>query len=96
MARVSKMSFVSVGTSSQTLLSNSPTRRAVSIFGSTAGRVTISTDSPAVLDNGPTFVQSQSPIVLTEETHGGVVHASIFAIAAVANSIVGIIETLEG
>lgn len=96
MARNSKISFVNVGTISQSLLLASEKRVAIKIFGSAVGRVTISNDSPAVLDNGATFVQSVAPISLTKEQDGGIVSAPFFAIAALANSIVGIIEVMEG
>lgn len=96
MARNSKISFVSVGVASQELVGGSNNRVGLLIFGGTAGRVTISNDSPVVLDNGATFVQSATPIQLWREQAGGVVNAPFFAIAAVAGTVVGIIEVLEG
>lgn len=96
MARNSKISFVTVGVASQPVILASEKRVAIKIFGSTLGRVTLSNDSPAVLDNGMTFVQSASPIALTKEVDGGMVSAPFFGIAAVAASVIGIIEVMEG
>lgn len=96
MARNSKITFVSVGVTSQSLLLASEKRVGIKLFGATLGRVTISNDTPAVLDNGVTFIQSVAPISLTKEQDGGVVSAPFFAIAAVANSVIGIIEVMEG
>jgi hypothetical protein len=96
MARSSKISFVSVGSTSQELLPGSPNRVAVTLLGGNAGRVTVSNDDPAVLDNGLTFVQQSGLIALTIEEHGLVVTSRFMAIASVGNTIVGVIETLDG
>jgi len=96
MARSSKITFVSVGTSDQELLAPAMNRVALILTGGTAGRVTCTTDGPAVLDNGLTFVQQSGPLDLWVERHGTVVQSAWRAIAAVAGTVVGIVEVMEG
>jgi hypothetical protein len=96
MARSSKITFVSVGTTDQELLPPAPNRVALIITGGNPGRVTFTTDAPAVLDNGLTIVQQSGPLDLWVERHGLVVTSAWRAIAAVAATVVGIVETMEG
>jgi hypothetical protein len=96
MARSSKISFVNVGNTSQELLPGAPNRVSLLLMGGNAGRVTVSNDDPAVLDNGLTFVQQSGPIEIKLEVHGLVVTSRMMAIASVGNTVIGVIETLEG
>lgn len=89
------MFFVNVGVSSTELLGPSERRVAVAFFGTMAGRVTITNDATAVLDNGPTLVQSQAPAIFDVNVLGDCVTRPWNGIAAVAGPI-GIIEVVEG
>jgi len=96
MARSSKITFVSVGTTDQELLPPAPNRVALILTGGNAGRVTFASDIPAALDSGLTIVQQSGPLDLWVERHGTVVQSAWRAIAAVAGTVVGIVEVMEG
>ncbi len=88
--------FVNVGVTATPLLSPSQQRTGITFLGSNMSRVTFSNNIGVTLDNGPTLVQTSGPLELLYERHGEVVRHGWWGIAALANSPVGIIETLEG
>jgi len=96
MPRISRISFVSVGLTDQELLGPSGNRVALQIWPGFAGRVTLNHDIPVALDNGITIQIGGPPLLLTYERDGSVVCEPWRAIAAIAGTIIGIVEVMEG
>lgn len=94
--RVSRVSFISVGTISQEVVGPAPNRVFLVLWPGQAGRVTLSNDSPAVLDNGLTLSSGTTGIALDVNAHGGCVTGAWYGIAAVAGTVLGIIDVLDG
>lgn len=88
--------FQTVGVTSSGVVSASQTRITLAFFGSTLGRITLANISPAVLDQGPTIIQAQAPLIMSYAQFGEVVRKPWFAIAAVAGSQLGVIEVFGG
>jgi len=96
MARRSRVSWLSVGATDQELLGPSGNRVALQIWPGFAGRVTLNHDSPVVLDAGITIQIGGPPLLLIYERDGSVVCEPWRAIAAVAGTVIGIVEVMEG
>lgn len=83
------------GTTSTLILPASQYRVAVLISGSNAGRITISTSNPAVLDRGILINNAVRPIWLNRDNVGDAITKAWFAVADAANRSIGWIEVFE-
>ena len=88
------MTPVTVTTTGNPVLTNSPNRRALVIPAPLTNRITYGYGSIPVLDQGLTMYPNQIPIILDRSTHGALVTRELFAISAVASQVVGLIEEI--
>lgn len=81
-------------TVSHQILGPSEKRRSIIFIGPNAGRVTLSNDSPVVLDNGLTISSTSGMLELRYDIHGDLVQKPWHAIASAGGSIVSWIEVV--
>lgn len=87
------LNFAVVNTGSQEILPGSPYRYALIFTPPQAGRVTLTNESPAVLDIGMTLVSAGGPFAMTIQDHGDIVRKPWYAIASIAGTL-NVIEVI--
>ena len=87
--------FATVGASASTILGANAHRRKLTISPPAAGRVTLTFNNTAVLDQGLTIAVGVPPVMITREDYGDLLRGSISAIGDAAGRTIGILEYFD-
>lgn len=86
---------VTIGVAAAQLLPLDATRVAVILSASSVGAYSVGTDNTILANQGITMPTTASPLKLTLEEHGALVTQPLFAIAALANTVIGVMVVTD-
>ncbi len=90
----SRFSFVTVPLTGILLVPPNTQRIALQISAPLANRITLSDSQAPVLDNGLTIYAGQAVHQMNIADHGAAVTIGLYAVAAVAPQLIGVLETI--